>query len=404
MAFESSGFRCRGSACGWFLHSILIVAPFLLFVGGARAQTADSDLRQAAEKIAAMQREALDWQEKGNGVESLRLREEAKKLWDQTVGRMAEEVDGKRRAEEEMSRIQKDERREGAVQEIEVASDAWAAAKATAGWITQCAEGPEACLIGISKAKTAIEKGFDAAAKQVDVNVHSETASYAGQIRATKERERTDLEKSRDAMDRLSDWIDYSNDAVSHDRVQSPVPIHSEFGGSDALRARGTSVNENDYEEVTNAVAQQGKDAQNANARAEGERDEGPDFADDFGKIKAAEQQKSLNAARDVQSRANAADSIEVNVSHEGTGSQNASDPVRRQSSPRQVGDQKAAPGQNVEHCKGGSFHCPNGFPWKECTHPEKYDCPPPEYAAEARKARSEQQTESKKNTAGKKP
>jgi hypothetical protein len=36
------------------------------------------------------------------------------------------------------------------------------------------------------------------------------------------------------------------------------------------------------------------------------------------------------------------------------------------------------------EHCPDGVFRCPNGFPWPECTHKEKYDCPPPEYADEA--------------------
>jgi len=35
------------------------------------------------------------------------------------------------------------------------------------------------------------------------------------------------------------------------------------------------------------------------------------------------------------------------------------------------------------DHCSKGYFVCPNGNPWPKCTHPEKYDCPPPEYAHE---------------------
>lgn len=31
-----------------------------------------------------------------------------------------------------------------------------------------------------------------------------------------------------------------------------------------------------------------------------------------------------------------------------------------------------------TEHCPDGAFVCPNGNPWDVCTHPEKYDCPPP--------------------------
>lgn len=38
------------------------------------------------------------------------------------------------------------------------------------------------------------------------------------------------------------------------------------------------------------------------------------------------------------------------------------------------------------DHCPNGAFVCPNGRSWPECGHAEKYACPPPEYAGEARK------------------
>jgi hypothetical protein len=43
---------------------------------------------------------------------------------------------------------------------------------------------------------------------------------------------------------------------------------------------------------------------------------------------------------------------------------------------------------EKAEHCSGGAFKCPNGNPWPKCRHiPEKYKCPPPEFAEDARRA-----------------
>jgi hypothetical protein len=55
-------------------------------------------------------------------------------------------------------------------------------------------------------------------------------------------------------------------------------------------------------------------------------------------------------------------------------------------SRPAANGKPSPADPKKVDHCSSGAFKCPNGYPWPECTHPEKYDCPPPAYAAQAAK------------------
>jgi hypothetical protein len=45
-------------------------------------------------------------------------------------------------------------------------------------------------------------------------------------------------------------------------------------------------------------------------------------------------------------------------------------------------------PAGRADHCAAGAFKCPNGRPWPQCTHPEKYLCPPPEHAVEAARHR----------------
>jgi hypothetical protein len=51
-------------------------------------------------------------------------------------------------------------------------------------------------------------------------------------------------------------------------------------------------------------------------------------------------------------------------------------------SSDHEDDDEEGAPDLpgSHDHCAGGTFQCPNGLPWPDCTHAEKYDCPPAEY------------------------
>jgi hypothetical protein len=411
MAFVSRSYR-----------PVMLVAAMLwaATTTSIRAQIADADLRKAAEKIAAMQREARYHQERGRGVEALRLREEAQKVWSETVGRIATSIEGKRRAEEAMSNIAKDERALAAARELQAGVDAWKSGKAAGGWISQCAEGPAACLLSISKAKTAIEKGFDAASHQVDANVHATTAARAEQIRSSKEAQRKDLENARDDLDRFSDRIDYPNDATSHDHTNAvSVEIHGELGESAAQTrgkiywdaAAGKNVptdssdstdrapapTDDDYDAVTDAAASQGRAAKDSNSTVthSGKRNDSSEFADAFSKTEAAERSRVKGATRDVESKAKAADAIEL--------------PARvpippKDAEPKQPVAAGSDPDSSskADHCKGGSFQCPNGLPWEKCTHPEKNDCPPPEHAAEARDAKARKKGNSQNN--GKKP
>jgi len=392
--------RTQTSSRARFAFVVLFTALFFVMgAAAAVAQTTQSDLRQAAEKIAAMQKEAQYQQEHGQGVEAIRLREEAKKLWNTTVGHIALEVDRKQKAEEEMTRIAKEERRDQAIKEVEVGVDAWKSVKAGADWLTECAKGPEVCLVNMSKAKTAIEKGFEAAGEQVEANVHADAASYADGIRARKEDERNDLEKSRASMDRLNDWIDYSKDAASHQQVQPSVPIGGEFRDPNDPPAKPTSA---DYDAALDALSAQGSDARAANATAGGTVNPGPDFASDFAKTASAEEQKVAAARRDVESQAKTADAIKLPVApviaypttldsktYAVGGTASGSAPAA--DAPKQSDAKK------VDHCPGGVFHCPNGLPWEKCGHAEKYDCPPPEHAAEAAAAKAKQQKDAKK-------
>ncbi|MFL6244876.1 MAG: hypothetical protein ACJ74H_02545, partial [Thermoanaerobaculia bacterium] len=336
--------RFRGGAMAFLSprhssRSLMLIATLAwttAMTTGARAQIAAADLRKAAEKIAAIQKEARLHEQRGHGAEAVRLREEAQKVWNETVGRIATSIEGKRRAEEAMSSIAANERGQAAAKELQAAASAWKSGQATASWMSQCTKGPAACLQGISKAKTAIEKGFDAASHQVDANVHVATAQQTEQIRAAKETQRRDLEKVRDALDRVSDPIDYPNDATSHNRdAPAPVAIHGELGENaaparggiywdavSASAATGSTVpgddhphpTDADYAALLDAVGSQGHVAGNSNAVSTGARDDSFRFASEFAQTETTERNRLKDATREIERSAKAADAIDVST------------------------------------------------------------------------------------------
>jgi hypothetical protein len=395
------------------LTTLLVV---LCCVRLARAQTSDAELRAAAAKIAAMQAEAREQTARGNGPEAIRLREEAQKLWNTTVANIAQDVDRKRRAEDEMARIAKSERQQQAAKEIEVGLDAWKSAQAGGKWVAECSAGPETCLANISKARTAIEKGFSAAEKQLDANIHGSAAEQAQGIREKKQEERSQLEKTRDGFDALGDRIDYANEATSHSNTPQPVPIGGEFRDDSDERgkiywdaARGKQVaapektaetlpNADDYDALLGAEASQGKAARETNDHSgAARRDDLSKFADDFAKTASDEERRVKDSEASVKREAKSADVIDVRSAPRSDEAGNAAKPPASGKKPseskKDETEQGSAAEKPADHCKGGVFHCPNGLPWKECGHAEKYDCPPPEYAAEAQKVKTQQQS-----------
>lgn len=388
----------------------------------AQAQTSDDDVRRAAEKISAMQKEAQYWDAHGDKVEALRLREEAQKVWSATAARLSVEIERKHRAEDQLRDVQHDERVSAIADNVRVAADAWKSGKAAAEWLSECAEGPEVCLLRISKAKTAIEKGFDAAGARIDANVHAETASYADRQRATKEAERAALEGRRDSIDGLADRIDYPTEATSHPTTAPSLPIGGEHPGEDASDrgkvywdatrkaaaaqrpARTGSapvVDGDDYAAATDAARSQGTSAEAANDGAPAKR--APEFEYDGEFRSAAEKENArvkgnlADAQRafadekrdfnttDRQLRDSQHPSVVVVPASSSRNSVSATGDIK-QKSKADDSKKKEKASAAADHCPNGVFKCPNGRPWPSCTHAEKYKCPPPEYANEARK------------------
>lgn len=149
-----------------------------------------------------------------------------------------------------------------------------------------------------------------------------------------------------------------------------------------------------DYDAAQAALASQGAHTRSENARPRGERKES-DFESDFSRSADAERGRLDAVSRESQQKFDAF-SKQLKKDDAVIGRQvvdsasTASPPPVVVSNPgkaRVVGtgtvDTTAA---KTDHCPNGVFVCPNGNPWPKCGHPEKYQCPPPEYAAEAAK------------------
>jgi hypothetical protein len=154
---------------------------------------------------------------------------------------------------------------------------------------------------------------------------------------------------------------------------------HAESRWSDGSSAEADDVvlDHRSVSEVMNLVEMQEGDAAGINAMSEGADAEESSFAEEFDSrsanaLSAAEGRidevdDRLQAIRDRQYLDDLMTDLLGSLGLDG-GSQAAGAPSD---------DHEAT----SDHCAGGVFQCPNGYPWPDCKHEEKHDCPPPEYA-----------------------
>lgn len=187
-----------------------------------------------------------------------------------------------------------------------------------------------------------------------------------------------------------------ARDIVTLDRALQPTP------------ARPSPA---EYDAALGAVRRQGGETPAINLETAGQRDH-PDYADHFADLTDdASRQMDAASRRGERSGEQFADSLrdrEPTIDRLLDASrdqpplpQTAPDtaalpPVPRAASPSPAAPAAPPPTSRPEHCPNGGFQCPNGNPWPKCQHEEKYRCPPPEHAEEAKRHLSGEQAPDK--------
>ena len=163
------------------------------------------------------------------------------------------------------------------------------------------------------------------------------------------------------------------------------------FGPGSAPKTDEVTLSAQDYDAAQSALRAQGAAAADVNRLAPAKTTEST-YASEFAKTSGQEDGRLDAAARDSQAKFDAFARQLSQSDRDILANLRATQPQVDVLTPLSVvvkpeeaaksGDGKDA--GPVDHCPNGAFVCPNGNPWPKCTHPEKYSCPPAEFAAQA--------------------
>lgn len=404
----------------------------MLLPCSAIAQSA-AEMRAAAEVIAQANREARELRASGRELEALAMREKAQAEVKRILAQAQLRIDAKERAAGVAGQIANDANREGAIESAEAAKGAYDSIKSATEFAAECST-PFSCLKGIKSGVEAIDSGFEAAGHIVDAREHFGTADFANSLKSKKESEVTELRSEQDRIRMLDDPIDYSREAISRSpEGADPIVLSSdgqglsvggEFGARDgesdsqgagegaeppASRdlwnhydpggATGAEVNESsaDWNETGREFGDQFTDSQPSTLDSADPASDpmSPEFEQKWLDKRDAARAKYQQESQAIQTDYNAyqQEQLEAAMAAEQPSPADSAwldalllgIPPPAISSDPSTDPAPEAEEKPADHCPNGAFVCPNGNPWPKCGHSEKYACPPPEYAAEAR-------------------